>query len=1159
MKGDFSKLRFNPLENFTGVMHQQGRALLDQDWNASSQIIRHQRQILGRDTIGPHVAAVPTELRDSFKVTKAISNGATVEILLEPGRVWLDGRMLQVDERPNPLVAEYLTPPIQTPQADPATIPSGVRDAVILEVWEEAFSGFQDPLNLIEPALGGVDTTERVKLFHRLRLFRLGPDDECDNLADRLTDNFDIKGKLTVSPADTLAISGDCPVELGGGYTGFEHFLYRIEIADPDVNGNARFKWSRFGGGLVGRGTYDSTASEITITANDQMINHCGLTGFYLEALQEGTDGGAWQITFAATATLSSDGVLSLTNINGTWPGATNEAFFRIWDGIELISNYPTGLPTDNELENGILLAFEAPTADNSNYSPGDYWTFPVRAKGLDLELPPWPTNAPPHGVRKHRGPLAILNWNAPPPVTINAPHISDCRHVFQPIADQSQCCTLIVGDGDVSHGQFNSMEQALRHLPEGGGKICLLPGVHHANVTIDEKRDIQISGCGLHTVVHPNLDQDQDPIFMIKNSQRIELDNMTLISPTGSLIRVDDPAGTGESSKEILIHDNRMTACVHAIFVRVQNEIAGNNHIRIIKNEIGMLNMAEGKPAVFSQADDVVIEQNDIIVIPAPDPDDPSDPRDPKDSDGFYGPCAELLRLLRNRHPLLRLLYGVLGYMATATFAKQVSYVAQGGIQIGGGSERVKIIRNKIIGGNGNGITLGHVPVQNPDGTIGVSGERFKSYRETTNEEYNFLRDQMIPFVYEVSIEENMIVNMGLSGIGMPAFFKTEEVALMFSVEDLTVYRNQIKHCAHLTPDEATEGVLDEIGFGGLVLAACENAIIQENRIENNGKSQLEPVCGILILYGEKIEISNNRILNNGPRTFPDDVDAQSGLRGGVVIRMGFMQLAYKILQDKELLSPDGIPAVKIHDNIITQPLGQALFIMAFGPVSVIGNQLTSQGADFKVNPFSLLAGSVFILNLGISKDLMKVLFLSRFKYLAAASMNVYKSNLTVGSTTGGRIETSLTSDLLGIIQRILYLPNGNILFANNQTTLDLRSIEPNFAFSSQLIASLDDIAYTSNQSECTSFVDSLYTDAALVGVSIRSNDNRFQEGFTITLNSLFSYGFLNTATSNQATHCLQVFGAKRVYDPLENIIIDTTGCPELLIIVGTYLAAPQ
>lgn len=1162
MKGDFSKLRFDPLENFTGVMHQQGRVLLDQDWNASSRIVRHQRQILGRDTIGPHVAAVPSELRDSFKVTQATSDGNTVEITLEPGRIWLDGRMLQVGEWPGPLVAEYLAPPIQTPQADPSSIASGVRDAVILEVWEETFNGFQDPLNLIEPALGGVDTTERVQLSYQLRLLRLGAEDACGNLGDRLADDLESKGKLTASPAGTLEISGECPVELGGGYTGFEHYHYRIEIARPDVAGYARFKWSRFGGGLVGRGTVNAAGDQVTITANDQMINQCGLTDFYLEALKESDDGGHWEVAFSATATLASDGMLSLSGITGdqpgitAWPssGADNSAFFRLWDGVRRIDDFRAELPADQrELENGILLAFEVPTADNRNYTPGDYWTFPVRAKGLDLELPPWPSNAPPQGVRKHRASLAILNWNSAPTVTIDSSQgILDCRHIFQPIADQNRCCTFMVGDGTVSQGQFNSLEQALRHLPEDGGKICLLPGVHYAGVTIDGKKDIQISGCGLHTVVHPNPNQDQNPIFTINNSQQIELDNMTLVSATGSIIYLDDQDGAGDPSSKILIHDNRMLALVHAVFVKVQNEIAGNNHIRIINNEIGMLNKAEGRTAIFSQADDVLIERNRVIVIPAPDPEDPSDPRDPNDPDDFYGPCGELYRIYNRRTLSYRFTYGVLSYMSSGTFTKQISYLAQSGIQIGGGSEGVEIIRNTIIGGNGNGVTLGHVPVQKPDGTVGISKERMKYYLEITNEEYNFLSDTLVPFVYDVSIEDNMIKNMGLSGIGVPAFFKTESVALMLSVENLTVYRNRIEQCAHLTPEETDEEMLDEIGFGGIVLAACENAIFQENRIENNGKSQLEPVCGVLVLYGEKIEISNNRILNNGPRTVTKDVNAQSGLRGGVVIRMGFKQLAYKVLQDKALLSPDGIPAVKVHDNIITQPLGQALFIMAFGPVSVIGNQLTSQGADFSVNPFSRIAGSVLIMNLGISKDLMRVLFLSRFKNLAAASMTAYRSYSTVGEITAEK-------DVLGIIQRILYLPSGNVLFANNQTTLDLRSTDPNFAFSSQLIVSLDDVAYTSNQSECTSFVDFLYTDAAIIGVSIRSNDNRFQEGFTVALNSLFSLGFLNTAASNQATHCLQVYGAKRVYDPLDNIIIDTTGCSERLEIVGNYLAAPQ
>ena len=49
----------------------QVNLILDQDWNASTNISRFRRQLLGRDAIGPFVAAVPAEMRSSFKVTQA--------------------------------------------------------------------------------------------------------------------------------------------------------------------------------------------------------------------------------------------------------------------------------------------------------------------------------------------------------------------------------------------------------------------------------------------------------------------------------------------------------------------------------------------------------------------------------------------------------------------------------------------------------------------------------------------------------------------------------------------------------------------------------------------------------------------------------------------------------------------------------------------------------------------------------------------------------------------------------------------------------------------------------------------------------------------------------------------------------------------------------
>jgi hypothetical protein len=1109
MEGDFTKLQLNPWDNFTGLLHQQGRGFLDEDFNASTQITGHLRQLLGQDTIGAHVAAVPAEERNSFKVTKAetVLADNKVKITLEPGRVWLDGLVLLVEERPKPLEVEYMIPPIKSKVLTK-------RDAVILEVWEDAFNAFQDPLYLIEPALGGVDTTERIKLFHRLRLLRLGPNDECGDLADRLEDNFKAKGKLTVTPADTLEVTGECPVEMGGGYTGFEHYLYRIEVATPTDDGKARFKWSRFNGGLVGRGTYDSNSAEITITANDQMINHCGLDSFFLEALQEGLDGGPWKATFTADAALLSDGKLSLTNIHGTWPGDNGDAFFRLWDGIKLISAYS---PDAEKLENGILLTFDPPAVNNSNYTPGDYWTFPVRAQGLDAELPPWPSGDEPQGIHYHRAPLAILDWSTATAtsITFDQGEISDCRRVFQPLTAQSTCCTFTVGDGVHSQGHFNSITEALRHLPEKGGKLCLLPGEHRTNAKIKQRQDIEITGCGFHTIVNPVIEHAEEPIFSIDTSERIQIENMTLVTSTGTAIQIKDEASLQEASQGISIVGNRIMAQTHAIEVAVNDKLAGNNDIRIFNNEIGIFDMAEGKAAIFCLADNVVIENNRIIVIPAPDADDTNDPRDPQGPGRDFFDICDRLKFYKEDFPKRESLRETMRYLESTTYFKQHAYLAQGGIQIGGGSERVRIIGNRIIGGNGNGITLGHVPLVDDNGSDSYSSNPSKLYDEPPPEKINQLKNDMIFALYEIVIEDNTIQNMGLSGIGLPAFFNLEKTGLIINIEDLTVYRNNITYCAHLLPTEIPEDMKEEVGFGGIVLGACENVIIQENRIENNGQSQIKPVCGILILYGEIIDISNNRIINNGPRTTtPNDENADPGLRGGIVIRMAFRQIINKIF-DKEMLLPDGAPAVKVHNNVVTQPLGQALFIIALGPVSVIGNHLTSQGADFRVNPYSLLAGAVFILNLGIVKDLHLLLLVLQlgFRYLASANLS------TTGITTRG-------ADLTGLLQRILYLPSGSVLFSNNKTMLDLRSSDINFAFSAQAVASLDDIAYNSNQSECNSLIDILLTDVALLGVTIRSNDNRFQEGITVTNNSLFSLGLMNMATNNQSTHCLKVFG---------------------------------
>jgi len=378
MKGDFSQWQ-QEQENVSGVLHQQGRVLLDSDWNAQTQVTTDWQDEAARQIIGAGVAAIPAHAPDGFKVTGANVTGSEVHLKLHPGRGWADGLAVALpgDAPPVMRTATYLQPP----PASVSEIAAGVRDAVVLEVWREALNAFQVPDELIEPALGGPDTTERLYTAMRFRLFRLGAEDTCRSIIDRLRDDPNRLGKLhaTLQPPETIA--GDCPVEEGGGYSGFEHHLYRIEIAQ--VNGGATmFKWSQFNGGLVGRGECDlaGTDKKFTLTANDQAIKMSGLSAFYLEVVEYDADQGYWRVTYGAEVTLNDDD-LDVTTEHYT-PAAppTGRVFFRLWNGIRPLSDFPkVGAGTDpTELRDGIRLEFDAPGGDN--YRAGDYWTFKVRA-----------------------------------------------------------------------------------------------------------------------------------------------------------------------------------------------------------------------------------------------------------------------------------------------------------------------------------------------------------------------------------------------------------------------------------------------------------------------------------------------------------------------------------------------------------------------------------------------------------------------------------------------------------------------------------------------------------------------------------------------------------------------------------------------------------
>ncbi|MGB5641126.1 MAG: DUF6519 domain-containing protein [Sedimenticolaceae bacterium] len=1119
MKGDFSKLDYIPGENFTGVWQQQGRVLTDQDWNADTQISRHLRELVGQDAFGPNTVAIPAAERDNLQVLQASSDGSTVQLTLEPGRGWLDGLHLYLgDQDPVVLSARYYGPPIADPLPDAGSIAAGVRDAVVLEVWEEAFSAFQgrrpkdlpgDPERfLLEPALGGPDTSERSKLQYVLRLLRLEPDEDCANL-DRLIDDPDDKGRLSVTPEPSLGVTGECPVDIGGGFTGFEHYLIRVEIAAPDAGGAARFKWSRFNGGLVGRGVFDNAVSEVSIEANDQMINHCGLTEFWFEALAHDPELGHWRAYMTADASLVADGRLQLTNIDGAPPVAGEAVFFRLWDGIEPIADFATGIPVAFEM--GLRLQFDAASVDNSNYRPGDYWTFPVRAAGVELDPDiEWPDNAPPGGVTYHRAPLAIVTWSAGPVVTeTGSPAIHDCRQVFQPLTRQHDCCSFKVGDGLQSFGDFDSIQAAIDHLPaDRPGKVCVLPGTYVENIVI-ARDDVTIYGCGIDKtlVISDQPDVDQviaDAVFQMTGQRNLTISGMTIEAhPTAIGIEIRDFAPAGGAvlpARDVVLADLRVRAAQQSAIL-----VDGVEQIKIQRCQIEMEDVPGPWPGVYLRGDDGLLEHNRIVT----------------------GPRNQALGIdddltAADGEPI------GLNTVLVDAIQPQASEAGRGGLQIGGGSERVDVIDNRIAGGIGNGITLGSlIEIDDQGNFLGrtpgwvvnrldpcdpcAPGDGFQPPPQQPGDP-RFVSEGAL---YDLRIERNRIEHMGMNGIGVVAFFDLDEEDEFISVVRLAILDNRIRQCLRRTLAPIPQAMRRLMGYGGIALADVEYLRLYDNVIEHNGPDQRQTVCGVFALHAAGFDACRNRIRNNGAKTAEGEDDVMQGPRGGIVIIFALPGIDSIEVLGNFRPRQNGVPAIRIHDNQISQPLGQALFLQALGPVSVQGNQLASQGIIMDAAEPSFWASTVWIFNLGWSNEF----YLQSFVFTGVTSdpgdpgaLPSIRDNFTPEGSGG------LDDNAIG-----RYMANGNVSFTNNQVLTDLTETQVDFAISSTLIISLDDVTVQNNQFDCDYLIDLLFSNLIAVGMTVRIQDNRFKESLFVTLFSSIGFGLIfNNTSDNQATHCV-------------------------------------
>lgn len=513
MSGDYSRVRFDPRIDLSGVLMQQGRVQLDSDWNEWVAVLDRRLRAESVDTLGVHVtpgitgvAVVSPQTPDAFKIEAAGGN-----ISIGRGRMYVDGLLAEnhgggavefdavlAELRGKTSLAYNLQPYFPAPP----TLPGGGPHLAYLEVWQREITHLQQP-NLVESAVG-VDTTTRLQTVWQVRLLANVSGANCTTpdttVAGWQALSLPSGGRMSIKAEGVPPDLDPCELPPGGGYRGLENQLYRVEIHDGGAVGAARFKWSRDNASVASNvveivsQTATSTELKLASLGRDAVLRFN--TGDWVEILDDRRElsgengdpalrrGVMRKISVDdAKQTISFSPALPANLIPGGGLDTLDSRHTRVrrWDQkgtvrdannnviVNLDAAGSTGLipvPAAGVwvvLENGIQIQFSLDPS-GSGFHCGDYWVSAARTNDTSVETY---TQAPPRGIHRHYARLAIVTF--PDDET-------DCRVKWPP--ECGGCCTINVAPGE-------NIQTAIDSLPDEGGCVCLKTGVHNVSATI--------------------------------------------------------------------------------------------------------------------------------------------------------------------------------------------------------------------------------------------------------------------------------------------------------------------------------------------------------------------------------------------------------------------------------------------------------------------------------------------------------------------------------------------------------------------------------------------------------------------------------------------------------------------------------------------------
>jgi hypothetical protein len=964
---DISRHLFQPRKRYAGVRMQQGRVILDSDWNESEGIDDEDARRALVDIIGPRGTS-----NDGFRIRDVTYNGGpSYDFTFDAGSYYVGGLRVDADDEGTFLGQDDWV----RIEADPARLPrwpevdelqdqDGVRnDLVYLHVWEQPVSAVEDS-ELVERALGGPDTSVRMRRMRRVEVLPSLSSTDCTGgfaeLADQVAGSIAPAGvdeatgevigtaRLRIDALPDGVPDDPCRPAVRGGFLGAENETLRVELVGPD-----RFIWGRDNAAPLYRVVLEQVGgawSRIRFLTRPRDQAAFPLKGQAVEILPWGAvlpsrekvselQGHLSRVAVTYTPDAGGDYIDLETPVPAAYQAWMDEHgsrfeserdgehpqyfFLRVWTGANPAADGPT-----TRFDPGVPVAL-GQTGLQATFShrglPGQFWIAAARPHTPD-QVVPWDLaeGAPPAGTRHFYAPLALIRWTTDGESVYS--EVEDCRDWFPPLTRVRGCCTITVGDGLHSRGHVRTIAEALARLPREGGTICLLPGVYRERIRLAGRSNVTIEGCGKRSVVTnppgeagyagngleptpPALVEIAGGSDLILRSFRIEAIGLPGIKTTPPEVPTKNRAIRGLTIEAMeIVQKGRPGETPGMPLGAIDIEDAEDVTIR--------------DSLVYTSVPHGSVGRGNTLASNGPWP-------------TIYAE-ANRLRIVGNR----------------ISHEGEERRQTWGGLQLGSGDDIV-IERNVIEGGFGHGITLGSLvyewiespispPVEQywlriPIGITHTQGTRLHlTPGPVVIGDKVFHDSDSDSLLWRLHLRNNRIENGG-SGIAAVTFDEATTWASVTRVLDSTIDDNDVVDYGE--HEVTAQHRLAAPMFGGIVLSVVERLQIRNNRLASRISGR--PLTGIGAVSAVNLAIENNTVRHD----LGADEAEIAGPRAGI-----FVQRAEH---------SEGGWSAKIHGNQVVQWRGSALRAhTTLGELDVQDNFFESHGlSDYEIGNSMIFA----------------------------------------------------------------------------------------------------------------------------------------------------------------------------------------------------------